>query len=87
MWPFVAVFLTSGVEQVLYGVTIAALLTGFAKTASEQRMPVWLAVLYPVASLVQTGMLIVAVTKTIAAGGIDWRGTFYPLDQLKANRI
>jgi glycosyltransferase involved in cell wall biosynthesis len=87
VYPFVAVFLTTGPEQALYGVTIAALLAGYARTAVAQKLPLWLTLLYPVAALLQTGMLAIAVTRTIVADGIDWRGTFYPLDQLKANRV
>lgn len=87
VWPFVAVWITSGTTQLLYAVAIAGLLLGFAKTAREQQMPLWLTVLYPIAALIQLGMLTIAVTRTLAAGGIEWRGTFYPLDQLRANRI
>lgn len=87
VWPFIAVWLTSGVTQQLYAVAIAGLLLGFAKTAREQQMPLWLTVLYPIAALIQLGMLTIAVTRTLAEGGIEWRGTFYPLDQLRANRV
>jgi hypothetical protein len=87
VWPFVAVLITTGPVRQLYAIAIVAQLIGYMKTASEQRMPAWLAVIYPVAALIQLGMLITAVLKTIAAGGIDWRGTFYPLDQLRANKI
>jgi hypothetical protein len=87
VWPFVAVWITSGTTQMLYAVAVAGLLLGFAKTAREQQMPLWLTVLYPIAALIQLGMLTIAVTRTLAEGGIEWRGTFYPLDQLKANRI
>lgn len=85
--PFAGVWLRQGPEQVLYGITVAALLLGFAKTCFEQRLPVWLTLLYPLGAVLQTGMLVIAVSRTLAAGGIEWRGTFYPLDQLKANRV
>lgn len=87
VWPFVAVWLREGPERLLYGVTIAALLAAFAKSCVEQRLPVWLTLLYPLAALLETGMLVVAVSRTLIAGGIDWRGTFYPLDRLRANRV
>lgn len=85
--PFVAVWFTGGVEQALYVVTIAALLIGFAKVCVEQKLPVALTLFYPIAALLQTAMIAIAVLWTIGAGGIDWRGTFYPLAQLKANRV
>ncbi len=87
VWPFAAVFLAEGAERALSVVTVLALLGGFARTAVAQRMPLWLTFLYPVAALLQTGMLVIAVSRTLAARGIDWRGTFYRLDELRANRV
>lgn len=87
VWPFAAVLLTHGPERALYVLTVLALFGGYARTAVAQRMPVWLTFLYPFAALIQTGMLVIAVSRTLRAGGIDWRGTFYPLDQLRANRV
>ncbi|MEK7403010.1 MAG: glycosyltransferase family 2 protein [Gemmatimonadota bacterium] len=87
VWPFAAVWLTTGATQAAYAFAMAALMLGFAKTASEQQMPLWLTLLYPIAALIQLGMLVLAVGRTIIAGGIEWRGTFYPLDQLRANKI
>jgi hypothetical protein len=87
VWPFFLVAQHSGVAQALYAVAIAAQLAAYAKTMSEQRLPVWLTLLYPLACALQTGMLVIAVMRTVMSGGIEWRGTFYPLDQLRANRI
>jgi len=87
VYPFVAVWMTDGPEQRLHVVTIAALLAAFARNAAAQRLPLWLTLLYPLGAALETGMLVVAVSRTLIAGGIDWRGTFYPLDQLRANRV
>lgn len=87
VWPFVAVWVTSGTARLLYAVAAVALMGGYALTAHEQRMPLWLTLLYPVAGLLQIGMVALAVSRTLVAGGIEWRGTFYPLDQLRANRV
>jgi hypothetical protein len=87
VWPFVAVWITAGAARLLYLVAALALMAGYALTAREQRMPLWLTLLYPVAGIIQIGMVALAVTRTVAAGGIEWRGTFYPLEQLRANRV
>jgi len=85
--PFIAVWFTNGVTQGLFGVTIAALMAAFARTCIEARLPLWLTLTYPLATLLECGMVVTAVTRTIVAGGIDWRGTFYPLEELKSNRV
>ena len=87
VYPFVALGITVGLERVVHGIAVAALLACYARTAAAQKLPLWLTLLYPVAAILQTGMLVIAVSRTLIAGGIDWRGTFYPLDQLKANRV
>ena len=87
VWPFIAVWTATGEAQLLYGVTIGALLAAYAITCVHARLPVWLTAFYPIAALLQTSMLVIAVGHTLIAGGIDWRGTFYSLDQLKANRV
>jgi glycosyltransferase involved in cell wall biosynthesis len=85
--PFVAVFFTNGTPQLLFGITIAALMAAYALTMYTAKQPLWLTLLYPVAALAQSAMVVIAVMRTLRAGGIDWRGTFYPLDQLRANRV
>lgn len=85
--PFVAVWLTEGWTRVLYAIAVGVMLTMYAGAAREQRAPVWHAVLFPVACVL---FLVVIWNATIYAlwnQGIEWRGTHYPLDELRANNI
>ena len=43
--------------------------------------------LYPVAALTFVGVLVSALWFTLRRRGIEWRGTFYSLDELRANRV
>ena len=87
VWPFMAVFLTRGAERDLYAVAAVAQMIAYAGPAMKQRTRPWLAFLYPVAAILFVGILSAAVLRTLRHRGIEWRGTRYPLDALRANRV
>jgi hypothetical protein len=87
VWPFAAILLTGGVTRWLNALSAAtAVLTYVASTrASGTRALYGLA--YPLGTLL---LLFIVVRSTVLAlrnGGIRWRDTLYPLDQLRANRV
>ncbi|HUA01764.1 MAG TPA: glycosyltransferase [Candidatus Aquilonibacter sp.] len=51
--------------------------------ARQLRAPVFLAVTYPVGGLIFVWMLARSTIVTLWQGGIVWRGTFYPLEELR----
>jgi glycosyltransferase involved in cell wall biosynthesis len=87
IWPFVAVWMTDGWTRVLYGVAIGILLLMYAGSAAAQGAPVWHAVLFPIASMMFIFVVWNATVYALVNRGIEWRGTHYPLDELKANRV
>jgi glycosyltransferase involved in cell wall biosynthesis len=87
VWPFIAIWLTSGVERWLYVAAAVSQALAYAGSAYAARTRPWLALLYPVAAVLFVTILAAAVTRTLRRRGIEWRGTFYALDRLRANRI
>jgi hypothetical protein len=87
VWPFIAIWLTSGVERWLYVAAAASQVLAYAGGAHAGRTRPWLSLLYPVAAVLFVTILAAAVTRTVRRRGIEWRGTFYALDRLRANRI
>jgi hypothetical protein len=55
--------------------------------ARQLRAPVILAVTYPVGGLIFAWMLARSMIVTLWQGGIVWRGTFYPLDELRRGMV
>lgn len=85
--PFVAVWVTQGWTRVLYAVAAGSMLATYAGAAREQRAPVWHAVLFPVACVLFLVVLWNATIYALWNRGIEWRGTHYPLDELRANVV
>lgn len=84
--PFVAVFFTEGLTRTLFLLVLLVIAFVYVLGKRMTRLPVWYVLLHPVG----TGVLIYAILESAAKalwqGGISWRGTFYPLEQLKKNR-
>ncbi len=87
IWPFIAAWITSGAERWLYLTAALAQIVAYAGGAFVGRTRPWLAILYPVAAVLFVSILTAAVFRTLRRRGIEWRGTFYALDRLRANRI
>jgi glycosyltransferase involved in cell wall biosynthesis len=83
--PLLALFFTSGMTQGLFGAAVMIRILSFARGFIMTGINPW----YSVWALVTPYVLIyialkAAITTTINKG-IIWRGTFYSLDELKAN--
>jgi glycosyltransferase involved in cell wall biosynthesis len=87
LWPWFGVFLTTGTVQILNVVTLALTflihwdLTRFCNAKLRYFLGI------PFASLLFAYILIRATALTLIQGGIYWRDTFYPLDELKRNNL
>ncbi len=87
VWPFLALFLTSGATRWLnLGSVLVLFLLGWvnAPLAGVRR---WHGIGFPVATLLFNYIVWRATLTTLRNDGIEWRGTHYPLSELKANKI
>lgn len=87
VWPFVAMWTTDGATRALYALASLAWVAALVYHGAVQRLRPWLAPLYPVAALITAWIIGAAIGRTLLRGGIEWRGTFYPLAELKKNRV
>lgn len=84
VWPWFGVLVGSGAARWLNLAAVAlsgGLFVG-ASLHSESNRP-WLVVLWPVTALVFVWILVRGTVGTALRGGIEWRGTFYPLEELR----
>ena len=85
--PIVALPFTTGAAQVLLAAQVGLSLAIFAKLARSIDTRPAVALIYPVVVLLFVYILWRTMVVNLVSGGIQWRGTFYSLRELKANRI
>ncbi|PLY00722.1 MAG: glycosyl transferase [Desulfuromonas sp.] len=87
VWPFVALLLTSGVTWWLYAATAAIILGLQLECARTNRVNPWYALGWPLAATMIAWIFARTTWLNLRQGGITWRGTFYPLSELRKNRV
>jgi Glycosyl transferase family 2 len=87
VWPLLGMLLTRGSTQLLNLAIVLVLLLITADNNRSQRLPRWYALGLPLGGILFTYILWKSMLKTLWEGGICWRGTHYPLDLLKANKV
>jgi hypothetical protein len=81
-WPFVRGWML-GFVAVSLGIAI-----GFqAVAAVVMRAPAWYGLTQPLGAVIFAYMLVRSTVVTLRQGGIVWRETFYPLDQLRKGLV
>ncbi|MGO4887003.1 glycosyltransferase [Anaerobacillus sp. MEB173] len=84
VWPFFAVFIYSGIVQLLYLISILLLFLLYRLTTRKiSALPTLNFIVFPLTALLFIYTIIRAVALTFMRGGIIWRGTFYDLKELK----
>lgn len=81
--PFVAVFTTHGWAQIFAGVAAAVAIGFHVGVDIVMRVSPLYAVTHPLGALLFCYMLLRSTAITLWRGGVTWRGTFYPLADLK----
>ncbi len=87
VWPVLALFVTSGPAQWLNLASLAVLFTLCWLNAPLAGVRRWHGVGFPIATLLFLYILWRSTLTILWNGGIDWRGTHYPLAELKANKV
>jgi hypothetical protein len=87
IWPWVALFTTTGPLRALNVAILALTLLMAGGVAAGSGGKAAYALAFPLSTLLFIYVLWNAALKAALNGGIDWRGTKYPLAELRRNRI
>ena len=86
LWP-VAGLCLGGWTAMLCGGTCMVVGALYRDQARQLRTPAWTVVLFPVCCAIFQWILWRSVVRTLVRGGLDWRGTFYSLRDLRAGLV
>ena len=81
--PFLAVGVATGPARALFAGACAFAFAAFDRSAGRFGVPRWTALLYPAGALVVAYAIAAATVRALVTGGVEWRGTVYPLDRLR----
>jgi glycosyltransferase involved in cell wall biosynthesis len=87
VWPFLALFITYGVTRVLNGVSVMLIVLLFRISARYIGSRPGYVLAFPAAALLFAYVIWRSAFLAVVRGSVTWRGTAYPLAQMRANRV
>jgi len=87
--PYGSLLFSRGPLRYVHGLNVALILAFYAVQAryTGDRLPLLYWALHPVSAGLLAYATLRSAYKILHRGGLEWRGTFYPLEELKQNRV
>ena len=79
--PLIGVFFVT--TRLPSELALAAIASMYLLLARYSDLPVWSVILFPIGAVLLIYSLLRSMTVTLRQGGVRWRGTFYPLTELR----
>ncbi len=86
IWPWVGLLVSQGFTQALYGIVILSYFLTYTVLMRAANWRLVALVYVPVLGFFELALIWYASITVINSGGVNWRDTFYPLDELKKAR-
>jgi glycosyltransferase involved in cell wall biosynthesis len=83
LMPFLGIWLAQGWARLPYAVALASLFAIYVGMSSRSDVPAYYFFLHAVGALLFVYIMLTSMLLTLVRGGVVWRGTFYPLAELK----
>jgi hypothetical protein len=87
VWPVLGLFMTHGVTRTVYGVSVLLIVIIFWISARYSGARLAYVLAFPAAALLFAYIIWRSALLAVIRGTVTWRGTVYPLSQMRANRI
>jgi GT2 family glycosyltransferase len=87
LMPFVGVWLAHGWARLPYAVALLSMFLIYAGMSWTSAVPAYYFLLHPVSTTVFVYIMLRSMVLTLARGGVVWRGTFYPLEELRRGLV
>lgn len=87
VYPFIGIFFGPLWARVLCGTSILAIFTLYQYSKKYLDVSLKYALLHPLSGLWYGYAVLNSMVKILRRGGLEWRGTFYPLEELKKHTL
>ncbi len=85
--PFLGVWLAHGGPRVLYAIALGSIFTIYCGMAARSAVPAYYFFLHPISTSLFMYTLVRSMFHTLWNDGIVWRGTKYPLEELRNGMV
>jgi glycosyltransferase involved in cell wall biosynthesis len=85
--PFLGIWFAHGWARVPYGLALVSMAGLYVGMSRMSDVPAYYFLLHPVSTVMFAYILLRSMVLTLRQRGIFWRGTFYPLDELKKGMV
>ena len=85
--PFAGVLAAHGLARIPYAIALACIFFLYTGMSMFSGVRPWYFILHPLATLLLIYTMLRSTFFTLWRDGVDWRGTFYPLDELRKGLV
>jgi cellulose synthase/poly-beta-1,6-N-acetylglucosamine synthase-like glycosyltransferase len=85
--PFAGTALAHGWARVPYALALASMVGIYVGMSRMSDIPAYYIALHPVSSALFVYIMLRSMALTLVRGGVVWRGTFYPLEELRKGMV
>jgi len=87
MWPFVGLWLAHGWVRLPYAIALGSMFLIYLGMSVRSSIPPYYFVLHPVSTVLFEYTLLRSMFLTLRNDGVTWRGTKYPLEELRKGMV
>jgi glycosyltransferase involved in cell wall biosynthesis len=81
--PWLGTAFATGLARAGYALSLGCLVMVYAGMGRRTKISIGYVLLHPVASVLMVYTMLLSSVLTLVRGGVMWRGTFYPLEELR----
>lgn len=85
--PFLGIWLVHGWARVPYAIALGSMLVIYVGMSTKSSIPPYYFLLHPLSTLLFVYTLLRSMFRTLADDGVTWRGTKYPLEELRKGLV
>ncbi len=87
LMPFLGVWVAHGWTKLPYAIALLSILAIYVGMARFSAVPAYYFFLHPVSTMLFVYTMLRSMMVTLGRGGVTWRGTFYPLEDLRRGLV